>query len=121
MRVASVLGLGAAIVLLGAKGCDNPNGEGVTDRGNVVGRVVEASDPTLPVPVATVTIGLQTIRVEPADKGAFKLLNVPTGTQTLVIASPGYQSYTAQVVVRKDQTSDVGPIGLASVTGVPNS
>ena len=107
-------------MLLGAKGCENPNGQGVTDRGNVVGRVVEASDPTRPVPAATITIGLQTLRISPADKGAFRLLGVPTGTQTMVISSPGYQSYSAQVVVRKDQTSDVGPIGLASVTGVPN-
>ena len=55
-------------MLLGAKGCENPNGQGVTDQGNVVGRVVEASDPTRPVPAATITIGLQTLRISPADK-----------------------------------------------------
>lgn len=107
-------------MLLGAKGCDNPNGQGVTDTGDVVGRIVEANDPTLPIPTAVVAIGLRTIRLGPADKGAFRLLAVPTGTQTMQISSPGYQSYTAQVVVHKDQTSDVGPIGLASLTGVPN-
>jgi len=106
--------------LLGAKGCDNPNGQGVTDTGTVVGRIVEANDPTLPVPAAQVTIGLRTIRISPADKGGFRLLDVPTGTQTIEISSPGYQSYSAQVVVHKDQVSDVGPIGLASVTGVPH-
>jgi hypothetical protein len=108
-------------VLLGAKGCGNPNnGQGGRDTGDVVGRIVEANNPTLPIPTALVTIGLRTIRLGPADKGAFRLLAVPTGTQTMQISTPGYQPYSAPVLVQKDQTTDVGPIGLASLTGVPN-
>ena len=36
----------------------------------------------------------------------------------MLITSPGYLSYPTQVVVRKDQQSDVGVIGLASATGL---
>jgi Carboxypeptidase regulatory-like domain len=119
-RRASVLGLVAlaAVTLLGAKGCENPNPEGVTDRGSVTGRLVDANHQDQPIPTATIQIGTQVMRISPADKGAFTVAGVPTGTQTIAISSPGYNTYTAQVVVRKDQTSELGLIGLQSTTGL---
>ena len=57
-------------------------------------------------------------RLSPSDQGRFTVNNVPTGTQTIQISSPGYSTYTSQVVVRKNQTSDLNVIGLASATGL---
>ena len=69
-------------VLLGvlAACAPNPNGQGVTDTGTVVGTVVDASNPTQPIGAATIQIGLQVERLSPADNGRFTLNNVPTGT-----------------------------------------
>ena len=108
----------ASLALMGAKGCENPNAQGVTDIGRVVGTLVEAAHPTQPLQTATIQIGLQVTRISPADGGKFHLDNVPTGTQTLQISSPGFSSYTAQAVVRKDQTTDLGVVGLTSLTGL---
>jgi Carboxypeptidase regulatory-like domain len=96
----------------------NPNGQGVTDTGTVVGTVVDAKTPTQPINTATIQIGIQVTRLSPADQGRFTVNNVPTGTQTIQISSPGYSTYTSQVVVRKNQTSDLNVIGLASATGL---
>lgn len=79
-----------------------------------MGTLVNAANPTQPVPTAVIQIGVQTMRLSPADGGKFVLPNVPTGTQGVAINSPGFIGYSAQVVVRKDQTSDLGVIGLAS-------
>ena len=96
----------------------NPNGQGVTDTGSVVGTVVDAKTPTQPINTATIQIGIQVTRLSPSDQGRFTVNNVPTGTQTIQISSPGYSTYTSQVVVRKNQTSDLNVIGLASATGL---
>ncbi len=96
----------------------NPNGQGVTDTGSVVGTIVDARTPTQAIPNATIQIGLVVQRLSPSDNGRFTLGNVPTGTQTIVISAIGYSTYQNQVVVRKDQTSDLGVIGLSSSTGL---
>ena len=107
-----------AVTLLGAKGCENPNPQGVTDTGTIVGTIVDAKNPTQAIPTATIQVGVQVLRLAPSDKGQFTIHNVPTGTQTIQISSPGYATYSTQVVVRKDQTSDLNVIGLASATGL---
>ena len=104
--------------LLGASGCDNPNGQGVTERGRVVGTLVNAAHPTEPLQTATIQIGTQVTRISPADKGSFHLDEVPTGTQTVQISSPGFSTYSAPVVVRKGETSDLNVVGLTSQTGL---
>jgi hypothetical protein len=111
---ASVLGLCAVL----AACAPNPNGQGVTDTGSVVGTIVDAKTPTQAINSATVQIGIQVTRLSASDQGKFTMNNVPTGTQTIVISSPGYATYSSQVIVRKGQTSDVGVIGLASATGL---
>ncbi len=104
---------------MGAKGCENPNGQGVTDRGGVTGTVVDAAHPTEPIRTATIQIGTQVTRITPSDGGKFALNDVPTGTQTLQISSPGYAGYSASVVVRKGEVTAIPqPIGLASQTGL---
>ncbi len=108
----------ASVALLGAKGCENPNALGVTDTGRVVGTLVEAAHQTQAIQSATIQIGVQVTRISPADGGKFHLENVPTGTQTVQISSPGFSTYTTQAVVRKDQTSELGVLGLTSQTGI---
>jgi len=109
----------AAVPFLGASGCENPNGGGVTDRGTISGRVYDAQT-RQPIASATVQVGEQVVRISPAEKGGFVVKNVPTGTQTVTIASPGYQTYTQPgVVVRKDENTDIGELQLSSATGMP--
>ena len=69
---------------MGAKGCENPNAQGVTDRGGVTGTLVDAAHPTQPIASATIQIGTQVTRITPSDGGKFTLNDVPTGTQTIV-------------------------------------
>jgi hypothetical protein len=113
-RRASIIGLFAVL----AACAPNPNGQGVTDTGSVVGTIVDAKDQTQPIQTATIQIGVQVTRLSPADKGRFTINNVPTGTQTIQISSTGYATYSAQIVVRKDQTTELNVIALASVTGM---
>jgi hypothetical protein len=113
-RRASVLALFALL----AACAPNPNGQGVTDTNTIVGTVVDAAHPTQPVNTATIQIGVQVTRLSPSDQGQFTLNNVPTGTQTLQISSPGFNTYSAPVVVRKGDPINVGVIGLQSTTGL---
>lgn len=109
-----------SLTLMGAKGCDNPNGQGVAEFGSIQGRVVDAAHPTQPIPQFTVTIGGQSIAISPAAQGVFKVENVPAGTQTLTIYAIGYQTYTLPgVVVQKNQLTNIDQlIGLVSTTGL---
>jgi hypothetical protein len=95
----------------------NPNALGVTDTGTVIGRVVDAKTKQ-PLQTAVVNIGGQTRYLSPSDQGGFTIQKVQIGTQPVLIHSPGYNDYNGSVVVRKDQTSDIGLIGLASSTGL---
>ncbi|WP_317997541.1 carboxypeptidase-like regulatory domain-containing protein [Vulcanimicrobium alpinum] len=102
---------------MGAKGCENPNGQGVADFGSVTGRVVDAKS-LQPIGAFTVAIGGQSRTVSPAQKGAFSVDKVPAGTQTLTIYAIGYQTYSLPgVVVQKDQTTvvpqDIGIVSTA--------
>jgi hypothetical protein len=113
-----VVGL-LALLAFPVAGCSpNPNALGVTDTGTVTGRLVDGRTPTQPIQQALVSIGTQTYRLAPSDNGAFTIANVPVGTQTVSITAIGYQPVTLQVVVRKDQTTDIsvgnpGAVGTA--------
>jgi hypothetical protein len=113
-RRASVLALFALL----AACAPNPNGQGVTDTNTIVGTIVDAGHPTQPVNTATIQIGVQVTRLSPSDQGRFTLNNVPTGTQTIQISSPGFNTYSAPVVVRKGDPINLGVIGLQSTTGL---
>ena len=112
-RLASVLGLVAAVATGGC--APNPNGQGVTDTGTVVGVIEDASHPGTPVQSAVVQVGYKSTRLNPPDKGGFVLSGVQTGTQPVLITSPGFATYSGSVIVHKDQSSDIGRIGLAPV------
>lgn len=110
-RRASVLRLFAlclALPLAGAKGCDNPNEQGVTDRGYVTGRLVDAASPTTPISTATVQIGTLVYRLVGSDRGGFTIQNVPTGTQHVHIDAIGYIAADVDVIVHKDKPADIG-------------
>ena len=91
----------------------NPNGQGVADYGTVVGRVVDTQS-LQPIPGATIAIGNIVAITAQVDQGGFILRNVPAGTQQIVISAIGWKSYKAAVTVQKNQSTDVGNIGLPS-------
>jgi hypothetical protein len=106
----------SGLLALAAACSPNPNAQGVTDMGTVIGRIVDARTQQ-PIPTVVVNVGGQTRYLSPADQGGFTL-TVQIGTQPVLIHSPGYSDYSGSVVVRKAATSDIGLIGLAS-TGPP--
>ncbi len=65
---------------------------------------------------AVVTVGFRSTRLSAGERGGFVLDGVPTGTQPVIITSPGFASYNGSVIVRKDQSSDIGTIGLAPIS-----
>jgi len=114
-RRACVFGL---LAILGAC-APNPNAGGVADFGSVVGTIVDAKSQQ-PLTSAAIQIGIQVVRISAADKGQFRVDNVPVGTQSATISSPGYQTYTLDgIVVHKNETTVIpNPIGLVSTTGL---
>lgn len=115
-RRASVL----VLLSLALSACSpNPNAAGVTDTGTVTGRLVNARQPTQPIQQAIISIGVQTYRLSPSDSGGFTIPNVPTGTQTLSITSTGFDPVQLQIVVRKDQTTDIGSPTTPGGASVP--
>ena len=91
----------------------NPNALGVADFGTVTGNAVDANTKR-PLGAFVVTIGGQSLNQSPAANGQFVVSNVPAGTQTITISAIGYQTATVGgVVVRKNEKTDVGTIGLA--------
>jgi hypothetical protein len=92
--------------------CDNPNGEGVADFGNIVGRVLNSQNQQ-PISLGTVSVGSTVVlNLSTADQGGFVLQRVPIGTQTLIISAPGYNPHQEQIQVQKDQTSQAGEGGI---------
>lgn len=110
--VRSAFALCFTFALLAACG-PNANGMGTIDYGTVTGRVVDR-DSLQPIAGATITIGNIVAVTANVDKGGFVLRNVPIGTRTLSIFATGWKSYTVDVTVAKDQTADIGTIGLPS-------
>ena len=109
-RRASVFGL---VALLATACSPNPNALGVTDRGGITGRLVDARNNTQTIGQAVVSVGAVAQTISAGDAGVFNLQNVPTGTQTVHISAPGYQALDVQVVVRTGAVSDAGLIALA--------
>jgi starvation-inducible outer membrane lipoprotein len=113
-RRASIISL---IAMLAA--CSpNPNGQGVADFGSVTGTVVDAQSQQ-PIGTFTVSMGGQSVSVSPSARGQFTISNVPVGTQTLTVYAIGYQTYTQDgVVIQKDQTTPLTPIGIVATSGL---
>jgi len=97
-------------VVLAACGPDpNPNGE--THMGSIVGTVLDASTGQ-PVQTASVVVGTIVRNLVPQDGGKFTLEGVPIGNQTLVIRAIGYATETETILVTTGNTSKAGDAGL---------
>jgi len=100
----------AIAALLAACGPDpNPNGE--THVGSIVGTILDATNGQA-VPSASVVVGTLVRNIVPSDGGKFTLTGVPIGNQTLVIRAIGYATETETVLVTTGNTSKAGDAGL---------
>jgi hypothetical protein len=89
----------------------NPNPNGETQMGSIVGTIIDNSTGQA-VPSATVVVGTNVRNVVPSDGGKFTLTGVPIGNQTLVIRSIGYSTETETILVTTGNTSKAGDAGL---------
>ena len=115
MRIAtrSLICLLAAVITI-ATGCSNPNGGGVQDFGSITGRLLDDSTGK-PLSVSPIYISVGSNVVSQVDnQGGFTLSKVPIGKQTVNVNAIGYTTYSFDVNVVKDQTSDAGYIRLKS-------
>ena len=109
----SLLCLTLGIVLMGA-GCQNPNGGGVQDFGTITGRLLDARTGA-PLSVSGVYISVGATVVSLVDsQGGFTIPHVPIGKQTVTVNAIGYETYSFQVNIVKNQNSDAGYIKLTS-------
>jgi hypothetical protein len=101
---------GALCWTLAACGPDpNPNGE--THVGSIVGTILDATNGQA-VPSASVVVGTLVRNIVPSDGGKFTLTGVPIGNQTLVIRAIGYATETETILVTTANTSKAGDAGL---------
>jgi hypothetical protein len=100
--------------VLVAAGCSNPNGQGVQQFGTITGRLLD--DRTgAPVTTSPIYISVGSNVVSQVDnQGGFTIPHVPIGKQTVQVNAIGYQPYSFEVNVVKDQTSDAGYVKLKS-------
>lgn len=113
MRIAirSLLFLVAAAITI-ATGCSNPNGQGVQEFGTITGRLLDDSTGR-PLSVSPIYISVGSNVVSQVDnQGGFTIAHVPIGKQTVNVNAIGYQTYSFEVNVVKDQTSDAGYVRL---------
>ncbi len=89
----------------------NPNPNGETQMGSIVGTILDASNGQA-VPSATVVVGTIVRNVVASDGGKFTLAAVPIGNQTLVIRAIGYATETETILVTTGATSKAGDAGL---------
>jgi hypothetical protein len=100
----------ALCALLAACG-PNPNPNGETHNGFIVGTILDAATGQ-PVPSATIVVGTIVRNLVASDNGKFILAGVPIGNQTLVIRSIGYTTETETILVTTGNTSKAGDAGL---------
>jgi hypothetical protein len=113
--------LGALLLFSLGDGCSSsPGVVGVQDYGQVTGRVLDAMT-NRPIPAALVSVG--SLYTASADaRGAFTLMKVPAGDQTVTARAAGYTPATADVTVDKDKTASIGYIRLVPLihpAGIP--
>ncbi len=89
----------------------NPNPNGETQMGAIVGTILDSSNGQA-VPSATVVVGTIVRNVVASDGGKFTLEGVPIGNQTLVIRAIGYTTETETILVTTGNTSKAGDGGL---------
>jgi hypothetical protein len=105
-------GFGFATICCALAACGpNPNPNGETHVGAIVGTILDASNGQ-PVPSASVVVGTLVRNVVASDGGKFSLEGVPIGNQTLVIRAIGYATETETILVTTGNTSKAGDAGL---------
>lgn len=107
--------MGAAMIALA--GCSNPNGGGVQDFGDVAGRVLNAKTGQ-PITAGLVSIGATATQLNTSNQGGFDLRNIPIGTQTITVNVTGYDIFTQQVQVVKNQQTQAGDGGYIRVNPI---
>lgn len=116
----TLLALLAAATLLAA-GCENPNGGGLQQFGNITGRLIDDSTGA-PVAVSPIYISVGATVVSQVDnQGGFTIQHVPIGKQTVTINAITYVPTSFDVNVVKDQTSDVGYVRIKSTLAQPHT
>src|SRR5260221_1704935 len=70
----------------------------LAQRGTIKGRIIDSK--TLEsLPYSSVYINNTTIGAFANEKGEFKLLNLPTGNQELIVSHAGYQPYQTKIII----------------------
>jgi hypothetical protein len=106
--------LGMLLLFALGDGCSpTPNVVGVQDYGRITGRVLDAMT-NRPIPNPLISVGSLYTAAGDA-RGAFTLMHVPVGDQTVTARAAGYDYATADTTVLKDQTVDVGYVRLVPV------
>lgn len=77
-----------------------------TKQGTVTGKVVDGATKR-PIAGAVIVVDGTEINVRTADDGTFRLVHVPTGTQTLLVRGIGYAKTSRQVSVNAEGTVSV--------------
>lgn len=95
--IARVLGVLAAATLLTAPGL-------AAQTGTIVGRVTDAQSGQ-PIPAAQVFIGSLDIGALTQQNGAYLLVNVPAGTQTVTVQRIGYREAVQEIAVTAGGTA----------------
>lgn len=80
--------------------------------GSISGTVLENGNPALPVQGATVTVVGSGLNATTAANGTYALNNVPFGTHTVRMTSPGYATLSASVTVDGPETQNFGPAAV---------
>lgn len=105
--------LGFVFLLTVADSCNN-GVVGVQDYGSVTGRVLDA---TTNRPIAGAIVSVGSLYTTTADSmGGFTLPRIPIGQQTVDARMPGFTTATANLRIRKDQTSQVGYLRLVPIS-----
>src|SRR5215469_6546847 len=105
--------LGFVFLLTVADSCNN-GVVGVQDYGQVSGRVLDAMT-NRPIPNAIISVGSLFTATADAN-GAFVLPRIPIGQQTVSARMPGFSTDSAQVRVKKEQTTQAGYLRLVPIT-----
>jgi hypothetical protein len=108
----SFLALGA-FALAAIVGCADPNFIGLQDFGTINGNVVDQNGKAVQGAVVSST-GTGGNGVSTQSGGAFNLVNVAVGEQTVTVTAAGYQSATATVIVVKNGNVTAGNVVITS-------
>lgn len=85
---------------------------GTLSTGSIAGAVLENGNPALPVQGATVAVVGSSLSATTAADGTYTLNNVPFGTHTVRMTSPGYATLSASVTVDGAETQNFGPAAV---------